>query len=133
MIFFASRICTYLFELFDSFPSNELSQDLCTQLLDRYSSLIVDGRLLVSVPKVTTQNNSNDCGFYTIAFCTVILLGCGDPPRVVFEEKQLRSQIALFQGLGMTREQIVIAVWDVRDPDSDEYQIASAFYDRLTR
>jgi hypothetical protein len=48
-------------------------------------------------------------------------------------EKQLRSQIALFQNLGMTREQIVVAVWDVRNPDSDEYEIASAFYDRLTR
>jgi hypothetical protein len=47
-------------------------------------------------------------------------------------EKQLRSQIALFQNLGMTREQIVVAVWDVRNPDSDEYEIASAFYDRLT-
>ncbi len=48
-------------------------------------------------------------------------------------EKQLRSQIALFQDLGMTREQIVVAVWDVRNPDSDEYEIASAFFDRLTR
>jgi hypothetical protein len=48
-------------------------------------------------------------------------------------EKQLRSQITLFQDLGMTREQIIVAVWDVRTPDSDEYEIASAFYDRLTR
>lgn len=48
-------------------------------------------------------------------------------------EKQLRSQIALFQDLGMTREQIIVAVWDVRTPDSDEYEIASVFYDRLTR
>lgn len=48
-------------------------------------------------------------------------------------EKQLRSQISLFQDLGMTREQIIVAVWDVRTPDSDEYEMASAFYDRLTR
>jgi len=45
---------------------------------------------------------------------------------------KLRSQIALFQSLNMTREQIIVAVWDVRDPTSAEYELASTFYDRLT-
>jgi len=79
-------------EIFDSLSSGDLSENIKTQLLDKYRSLVKDGYLDVFIAPVSQQTNSFDCGLHVIANMTEILLG-GDPMSINYVEKQMRAHL----------------------------------------
>ena len=79
----------YVLNLKKKVPSSTLGE----QLAALYGHVAVGGEFTVHQQQVQVQSGSTDCGLFTIAFATSILLG-DEPATLQYNQKEMRGHLA---------------------------------------